>query len=173
MPFTPLHMGPGMVVKAALQRHFSIVVFGLTQIAIDLEVLWHLARHEYPLHTFCHTYLGATIIAALLTVLGKPLSQLIKSAWNRVATNCHKTDLTVSVQTTWVASFTGASIGAYSHILLNSIYHGDICPLQPWSASNQLYQMVSPDSVDVTCVLLGIIGLAWFIARQRIRKKAG
>ena len=39
MPFTPLHMGPGMFVKAAMPRHFSIIVFGLTQIVLDLEAL--------------------------------------------------------------------------------------------------------------------------------------
>jgi hypothetical protein len=60
MPFTPIHMGPGMAVKAAMPRHFSIVVFGLTQIVIDVEVLWQLAIGGYPLHRFCHTYLGRT-----------------------------------------------------------------------------------------------------------------
>jgi hypothetical protein len=34
MPFAPLHMGPGMAVKAAFPRHFSIVVFGLTRISL-------------------------------------------------------------------------------------------------------------------------------------------
>ena len=58
-------MGPGMLVKAAVPRSFSIIVFGLTQIVIDLEVLQHMARNEYPFHTFWHTYLGATVIAGL------------------------------------------------------------------------------------------------------------
>src|ERR1035437_9399431 len=102
MPFTPIHMGVGMAAKAVAQKHFSIVVFGLTQIAFDLEVLWRLARHDYPLHTFWHTYLGATIIAVVLTVIGKPISQWIKSIWNRVATKCHDVDLSVIVQTTWI-----------------------------------------------------------------------
>jgi len=105
MPFTPLHMGPGMFIKAAVPRYFSIIVFGLTQIAIDIEVLWHLIRHDYPFHTFCHTYLGATIIAAVLTVLGKPISQWIKAGWNHIADKCRDADLSVSVPTTWIASF--------------------------------------------------------------------
>ncbi len=28
MPFTPLHMGPGIVVKAVMRRYFSLMVFG-------------------------------------------------------------------------------------------------------------------------------------------------
>ena len=30
MPFTPLHMGPGLLVKALLQGSFSLMVFGIT-----------------------------------------------------------------------------------------------------------------------------------------------
>ena len=172
MPVTPFHMGPGMVVKAAMPRHFSIVVFGLTQIAIDLEALWHLARGEYPFHTFCHTYLGATIIAAVLTVIGKPVSQWVKATWNRIASKCRDADLTVSIPTTWVASFTGASIGAYSHILLDSLFHPDIKPFQPWSATNRLSSMVNPHGVEVVCVLIGIAGLVWFFERERRKRKA-
>lgn len=33
MPFTPFHMGPGLLVKALLQGSFSLMVFGWTQIA--------------------------------------------------------------------------------------------------------------------------------------------
>jgi hypothetical protein len=172
MPFTPLHMGPGIAVKAVMPRYFSIVVFGLTQIALDLEVLWHMARHDYPFHTFWHTYLGATIIAAVLTVLGKPSSQWIKAMWNRIAAKCRDVDLTVSTPTTWVASFIGASVGAYSHILLDSLYHPDIEPLQPWSASNCVFGVLDPNGLEVVCVLIGIAGLVWFIERERRKRKA-
>ena len=172
MPFTPLHMGPGMAVKAAAPRHFSIVVFGLTQIGFDLEVLWHLAQWELPFHRFWHTYVGATIIAVLLTVLGKPASQWIKAVWNRIAAKCRDADLTVSIPTTWVASFTGAFVGAYGHILLDSLFHPDIQPLQPWSATNRLWGVVNPHDVEVVCVVLGIAGLVWFFERERRKRKA-
>jgi hypothetical protein len=161
-----------MAVKAAVPRHFSIVVFGLTQIALDLEVLWHLARLDYSFHTFWHTYLGATIIAAVLTVLGKPASQWIKAAWNHIAAKCRDADLTVSNPTTWGASFTGASVGAYSHVLLDSLFHPDIEPLQPWSASNRLRGAVNPHGLEVVCVVLGIVGLACFFERERRKRKA-
>lgn len=114
MPFTPLHMGPGMAVKAARPGHFSLVVFGLTQIAIDIEALWYLTQWNPPFHRFCHTYLGATILGAVLTVLGKPASQWIKARWNSIAAKCRDADLTVTVPTSWFASFTGASLGVYT-----------------------------------------------------------
>lgn len=164
-------MGVGMAAKAVAQKHFSIVVFGLTQIAFDLEVLWYIVQWEPPLHRFWHTYLGATIIAVVLTVVGKPVSQWIKGIWNRVATKCHDVDLSVTVQTTWIGAFTGAVFGAYSHIFLDSLFHPDIEPLQPWSASNRLYGVIDPHMVDVGCILLGIVGLAWFIWRERKQKR--
>ena len=172
MPFTPIHMGPGMAVKAAMPRHFSIIVFGLTQITIDVEVLRYLMRGEYPLHRFWHTYLGATIVAVGIAILGKPVSQWIKWMWNRVAPKCGDIDLSVVVPTTWTASLSGAFIGAYSHILLDSFYHADIKPLHPFSGINHLRGFISPYTVDVACIAAGIIGLIWFFTRQARMKKA-
>jgi hypothetical protein len=167
MPFTPFHMGPGMAVKAAAPRHFSIIVFGLTQIAFDLEVFWYLVQGGSPLHRFWHSYSGATILAGVLTIVGKPASQWIKTVWNRIAIQCCDTALTVRVRTTWTASFTGAIIGAYSHILLDSLFHPDVESLQPWSANNPLYGVIAPHVVEIGCVLLGVAGLACFIWRER------
>ena len=172
MPFTPLHMGPGMTVKAAVPRHFSIVVFGLTQLALDLEVLWYLVRWDPPLHRFWHTYLGATVIAIVFTVVGKPASQFIKSIWNYIASRCADADLSVSVHTSWLAGLTAAVAGAYSHILLDSMFHPDMEPFRPWSAGNRLYGLVSPMMLQILCVFLGVIGLAWFFQRELKTRKA-
>lgn len=172
MPFTPLHMGPGMVVKAAMPRHFSIIVFGATQIAIDIEVLRYLMRGDYPLHGFWHTYLGATIVAIGFGVIGKPISQWIKRMWNCLAPKSKAIDLSAAVPTTWTASLSGAFIGLYSHILLDSLYHTDIMPLQPFSNTNHLRGYMSPYTLDILCVAAGIIGLIWFFTRQARQKMA-
>jgi hypothetical protein len=37
MPVTPFHLGPGLAAKAVLGRHMSLTVFGLGQVAMDLE----------------------------------------------------------------------------------------------------------------------------------------
>src|SRR5437899_4491261 len=88
MPFTPIHGGPGMMVKAVAPRHFSICVFMLTQVVIDLEVLWHLIRWDPPLHRSWHTWAGATVIGVMCFLVGKPVSEWIKTIWNRLATKC-------------------------------------------------------------------------------------
>ena len=161
-----------MLVKAALPKHFSIVVFGLTQIALDLEVLWYLARWNPPLHRFWHTYLGATVVAAVFALAGKPASQLIKSIWNHISKHCTDVDLSVPVRTSWLASATAATVGAYSHILLDSLFHPDIEPMQPWSTNNPLLCIIDPIMLQVGCVIVGIIGLAWFLNQEIKTRKA-
>ena len=39
MPFTPLHMGPGIFIQALLQGGFSLMAFGWTQIVMDIQPL--------------------------------------------------------------------------------------------------------------------------------------
>lgn len=165
-------MGPGMAVKAAMPRHFSIVVFGLTQVVLDLEVLWHIVRHEYPLHTSLHTCVGSSAAAIALAVIGKPASQWIKRIWNRIVVKCHGADLAVNTHTTWTASLSAAFIGTLSHILLDSLFHPDIEPLQPWSPANRLRGVVDRHGVELLCIVLGVIGLAWFFGRELKRRKA-
>ncbi len=39
VPFTPIHMGPGMLVKPVLQERFSLMMFGWSQIMMDIQPL--------------------------------------------------------------------------------------------------------------------------------------
>jgi hypothetical protein len=52
MPVTPLHLGPGVVLKAALGRNMSLTVFALCQFTMDLEVLARIALGARQLHGF-------------------------------------------------------------------------------------------------------------------------
>ena len=155
-----------MTIKAAAPRHFSIVVFGLTQIVVDLEVLWYLLQRDPPLHRFWHSFLGATVVAAVLAILGKPISQFIKQIWNGIARSCGFVDLTVVVRTSWSSSVIAAVVGAYSHIVLDGLFHRHLEPLIPWSTRNPFVGIISPAMLQTLCVVLGIIGLVWFFGRQ-------
>ncbi len=171
MPLTPLHMGPAMLVKAAAPRRFSIVTFGLTQIACDLEVLWFLVRWDPPLHRFWHTLAGVSIIAAVMAVAGKPLSDRIKAAWNRVAVRCRDADITVPATTSRTAAISGALVGAYSHLLIDALYHRDLLPFSPLARANPLRGLAPPWTIDAACVALGVVGLAWYLAVEIRRRR--
>ena len=75
MPFTPLHMGPGLAVKAVMQRKFSLLVFGWSQVVIDLQPLLAMTTGRVELHGFSHTLLGATLIGLLCGLSGKHLAE--------------------------------------------------------------------------------------------------
>ena len=48
MPFTPFHPGAGAVFKATGGRHFSFMVFGGTQVLMDLEPAYMLLTGGVP-----------------------------------------------------------------------------------------------------------------------------
>lgn len=50
MPFTPIHMGPGLLIKAVLQSGFSLMVFGWTQIVMDVQPLIVMLYGEGQVH---------------------------------------------------------------------------------------------------------------------------
>ncbi len=76
MPFTPIHMGPGFAIKSLLQKNFSLMVFGWSQIAIDIHPLFVILSGSGTIHGFSHTYLGATFIALFCALSGKYLGEL-------------------------------------------------------------------------------------------------
>ena len=76
MPFSPLHMGPGIVVKACLQGAFSLMVFGWSQILMDIQPLVVMLTERGELHGFSHTYIGASLIAIIAAPSGKYLGEI-------------------------------------------------------------------------------------------------
>jgi hypothetical protein len=164
MPFTPLHMGPGALVKAAAGRHFSLTMFGLSQVVIDLEPLVRIIRGDAVLHGLTHTYLGATVIAAICTVAGRPVCRwLLDRGWPASDLRFVRW-LRGPAAITWPSAAAGAFTGTYSHVLLDSIMHGDIEPLWPVSAENTLQLVVSIETLHLWCVLSGVFGLVLMYA---------
>lgn len=156
MPFTPFHIGPGILVKAVLQGSFSLMVFGWSQIVMDLQPLVAIITGEGKLHGFTHTYVGATLIAIFSAVTGKYLSQ-----WALVVlSNGAKRGINIR----WWVVFLSAFIGAYSHVVLDSIMHTDIEPLSPFSQSNELLGLVSVVALHKLCVYSGLVGAAVYFA---------
>jgi hypothetical protein len=46
MPFTPFHMGAALIVKPVTQKNFSLIAFGVAQVAMDIEPLIGMLRHS-------------------------------------------------------------------------------------------------------------------------------
>ena len=64
-------MGPGIFFKALLQGSFSLMVFGWTQVIMDIQPLVVLISGDGHLHGFTHTFIGATLLAVVSALTGK------------------------------------------------------------------------------------------------------
>jgi hypothetical protein len=167
-------MGPGVAVKAVSGRHFSLMVFGFSQVAIDLEPLVRILRGDSVLHGFSHTYLGATLIGVASVAIGRPVCQYFLDFWTPDESTPFLQWLRGPQRISWSAAITGAFVGAYSHIILDSMMHADMRPFAPLSESNALLHLISVARLHLICMLSGLFGAVViylvFLARSAMRR---
>ncbi|MCE2029572.1 metal-dependent hydrolase [Sessilibacter corallicola] len=150
MPFTPFHMGPGMVIKALLQGSFSLMIFGWAQIVMDIQPLIVLITGEGHLHGFSHTYVGAILLAIFSALSGKYLSEIglfilgLNKQWQ--------------VQIAWWVAFLSAFIGTFSHVLLDAIMHSDVEPFYPFTLNNPFLGVISVQTLHKWCIYSAFVG---------------
>ena len=70
-------MGAALIVKPAGRRHFSVLVFGIAQVAMDIEPMIGMMRGWNILHGPSHTTLGALPICAVVAWLSQLLCNFI------------------------------------------------------------------------------------------------
>jgi len=163
MPFTPIHMGPGILIKAILQSSFSLMVFGWTQIVMDIQPLIVLITGEGHLHGFTHTYVGAILLAIFSALTGKYLSEL--------GLKILGIDKYQSINIAWWVAFLSAFIGSFSHVFLDSIMHTDVEPFYPITLTNDFHGMVSVIFLHKLCMYSGGVGaLIYFVINYRAFK---
>ena len=168
MPFTPIHMGPGIAIKAILQASFSLMVFGWTQIVMDVQPLIVLITGEGHLHGFSHTYMGASLLAVFSALSGKYLSE--------VGLYILEMNPNWQVKITWWVAFLSAFIGAYSHVAIDSIMHTDMKPLLPLNENNHLLGLISVELLHKLCMYSAIAGgvlyyaINWLIEQNKTRQ---
>ncbi|HPH69073.1 MAG TPA: hypothetical protein PLF40_25135 [Kofleriaceae bacterium] len=124
---------------------------------IDFESAAHLMAHTYPIHTFFHTFLGATLMIFPAAV----------AAW--VAGRLGLRMKLLPAALPWSAAFIGAGVGAWSHVVFDSIMHADVQPFAPWSTASPLHACVSLEVLFYGCLLTGLAG-AILLARRRDRQ---
>ena len=173
MPFTPFHMGPALAFKAVTGRHFSVLVFGIAQVAMDIEPLVGMLNDREVLHGWTHTWLGATLIGLLVAVAAPPAARVILLQWN---------DYLARKGTPWLASppgisrfaaFSGAMLGAWSHVLLDSVMHADMRPLAPWSEANGLLGALPLGELHLFCVGAGVVDMLVWLVAGMLRRDRG
>lgn len=153
MPFTPFHLGPGALFKAIGGRHFSFMVFGGSQVMMDIEPLVGIIRGSVVLHGYTHTLGGALAIGALAGLIGRPISAFVLRLLN-----IPHYDLS------WRAAFLGAFAGTFSHVLLDAFMHPDMAPWWPLAQGNALLAAIDTDLLHLGCAACAVVAglfLAW------------
>ena len=152
MPFTPYHFGPGALIKSVFPKYFSLIAFIFVQLVIDGETLYHLIKHEQPLHQLLHTYLGSNLAVIAAVFIYRPLHNFFIG------------ELTLGT------TIISAAIGAYSHVFLDSIMHLEIKPLAPWITTNAMWGAIEVGHLQLLCIYCGFAGFGILLLRQLISK---
>src|SRR5688572_29071880 len=121
-------MGPAMAIKALAPRRFSLLMFGLSQVAIDIEPGLGLLLGWEILHGWTHTYAGAVAIALGVLLVGRPLALWILRRWNAELRTHGLEWLADPDSLGWLPAAAGAFIGTLSHVALDSLMHADMRP---------------------------------------------
>jgi membrane-bound metal-dependent hydrolase YbcI (DUF457 family) len=156
VPFTPFHLGPGLAL-AGLGRWVDFWAFAAANVLIDLESGWNLWRGAFPVHRFFHTFAGAALVIAPAAALA-------------VAFTWFGARLAGTRRSSVGSAAVGAALGAMSHVVLDSIMHGDMRPLAPWSDENPLLGTLSLGALHNGCLLAGAVGVALFGVRVLRRR---
>lgn len=127
MPFTPFHLGPGLLLKSAVGR-MSFGAFTVAQVAIDLEPAYRLATGTYPLHGWTHTLVGASALGIGAAFVSVPLLRYVN---DRLA-EAPGLPRVFSRPTTFGAVL-GGLLGGVTHVLLDMLVHWDVRPLWPFA----------------------------------------
>ena len=147
MPFTPFHLGPGLLLKGLLQGSFSFMVYGWTQVLMDIQPLIVLITGEGHLHGFSHTLMGGGLIAVFAAISGKYASEWTLSF------------LQIPHDIRWWVSGFSAGLGALSHVILDAIMHGDLYLFFPFSDAQPLLGVLTISNLHKLCFYTGLVGL--------------
>jgi membrane-bound metal-dependent hydrolase YbcI (DUF457 family) len=160
MPATPYHLGPGLLIKAAAPRQFSMAAYSLTQIVIDLESGYYLLHKNPPIHRALHTFALGGLIGFLCGLIVARLG-----AWLARPRDVVGEALAAEYRLS-VAVLSGI-FGGLLHPVLDAIIYTDIRPFRPFSSANPLYGLVSTRTVYQFCVVTALVGAALLLAWER------
>lgn len=153
-------MGAALIVKPVLNYRFSVITFGIAQVAMDLEPGIRMWTKSDVLHGPTHTFLGALIMAFLVMLIAPGMCKYLLTKWNKEVIFYKQPWLVHSGPVSKTAVTIGAFFGTLSHVVLDSLMHHDIHPLSPFSQANPFMGLVAHDGMYLACTIAGILGIA-------------
>ncbi|MFB6180551.1 MAG: metal-dependent hydrolase [Candidatus Nanohalobium sp.] len=125
MPFTYFHLGPALLIGLVAYRYLDFPTFVAANVMVDFKAtLVFFGLIGGPLHSFFHSFLGATVLASLLTGVmillreHRFFSEVMKAFFR---------PQTVSKGKISAAAF----LGGFIHVFLDSIIYSDMQAFWP------------------------------------------
>ncbi len=149
MPFTPFHLGPGLLGGVLFYRQLDPLTFVIASVIVDFRaalVLFGLLGGR--LHGPLHTYLGATVLSVLLTAAIVLTARRIQLR-DRIRFAPRSVRHVVG----------GAIAGSWLHVTLDSVLYTDIRPFAPLSV-NPLLGAAGLELIYGGCLLAFVVGCA-------------
>lgn len=149
-------MGPVLTAKAVSPAAVSLVVYGTSQILIDLQPLAALTvAPQLRVHGVSHTFVAALVLGTLAAVIGKYAGQFLLNAFRRKSRE--------RVEISWVKAIGWGVGGALLHVTMDGLVYADMQPLWPFLSYSQPNPMlmlgVSNQALTTFCVFTGFAGL--------------
>ena len=163
MPITPFHFGPGAAIHAVAPKHVSFLAFCAANVLIDVEPLYFILTHQYPLHRFFHTYIGASLIVIATFALFGLARWFAARFWLPNMFKWRELGL--------LPVLLGAAAGSYTHVILDSLMHQDLTPFAPFSNANPFLRAVSLSTLHWSCLAAGLAALCVLGIRRLLREE--
>ena len=156
MPFTPIHLGIAVPVKAISKKKFNFLIFAWAQVVMDLQPLIVILTHRGQTHGISHTLIGAIVLGLVTSVSGKYALELAAKFVNWPYLE--------SGILSWKVVFISAYFGTLSHLLLDVLIYPDVELLWPFVEGNPLMFGFLPSEVIGFCFVCALVGgLIWLV----------
>lgn len=155
MPFTPLHLGPGVLLGLPLRNLLHVPTLLLASVILDLEPLFvFVFGLNYPLHGYFHTFLIAIPTGSVLGYLMHSIDPHLKELYRSLKL----VDRDLGLKSFILSGILGASM----HVAFDSPLYSDIRPFWPL-ASNPMYEPSQFIPISDFCIASAALGLIYYI----------
>lgn len=150
MPLTPFHIGPAVLFGLILFRFISLPAFVIGSVIVDIEPFFVLLFGlDLPLHGFFHSFVGGSVAAFFVFFVMMRLDGRIQKVMEIFR---------VKQESSSFGVLSGAFLGVYLHIFLDSFLYTDIRPFFP-AEVNPLYGLFSGHEIYLFCVAGFVFGI--------------
>jgi len=159
LPFTPFHLGPALFFGLLLSTAFDLPTFLIANVLPDVEpfaVVFFNVR-GYPLHGFFHSYIGATILAATLSIC-----MYVLRGFSGKVMKVFRLQQNSSLKKIVFTAF----MGAYFHVFLDSFLYSEMTPFYPLDG-NVFSAYGSYTVIYGFCGIAALLGFAVYLYKIR------